>query len=315
MPKILRAEENFGPVIIAGVYANAVVIETTNNPGQREVRWHWCVMTPDGMWQVGWALRDGVRLRPDRSGNLPSEKRIKHYRDVATALAAMYDGEHVETYRNPGFRPNRADVTTRKATTLQKITPMATRRAYGARVRSERKAAASRANLAPVNQPRIQAGDARAERYLHLREGGMTVREIAEREGVTVNAVECVLKRARRLDAARVADEATRTDELAERRAAKAAGEGHLNAAQKLAIHDMADDETLVTQPDGSIRIDSADGVLSRTVPGGQHTPMDYESTAVLVFLRSHDALDPTKYTRTDSEIRLTDHPGTRLRA
>ena len=203
MQPILWAGAGMGKVLETRAYANHVVIERHTEPGlvTPDPALHWLVRTFAGRWQVGFTLANPVRLvQPCLPGP------VAFLADVVKHLETVYEGERVMRYMNPTHPANAAQLTAgSKPASLTDLADRREGRARGGRSRSEAKIMAARENLAGVNNARAEAGTERAERYQHLRAGGLTVAEIAAREGTTVNAVKCALKRARRADAAEVA--------------------------------------------------------------------------------------------------------------
>jgi DNA-binding CsgD family transcriptional regulator len=158
------------------------------------------VITFAGTWEIGFTLADPVRLAEPRLAGP-----VAFLAEVVSNLEAVYPGKRVLRYMNPEHPKN--DVEVRADAVPAKLRDLAgSWRAKGGRSRSEAKVLAALGNLAAVNQARADAGSERAERFRHLKAGGLTLAEIAAREGVTVNAVKCAMRRARRIDASEAAE-------------------------------------------------------------------------------------------------------------
>lgn len=202
MSKILGASPGMGKVLQTRDYANHIVIERDTEPPLicPEPYPHWIAQTFAGRWQLGWVLADPVRLtEPCRPAP------VQFLADVVAHLERTHQGKRAMRYMNPNHPDIPVQMSIVDPSTLRDLARQAGR-AKGGRSRSEAKLDAARQNLSQVNEERASAGYQRTERFEHLRAGGLTVAEVAAREGVTVNAVKCALKRARRADAAEVAE-------------------------------------------------------------------------------------------------------------
>lgn len=254
MRSILRADARFGKVLETRDHANHIVIERDSRPNVLKPGFHWIAETFDGRWQVGFELADPVRLTPFPDGGEPYPGPIEFLTDVVAHLESVYRGRRVMRYINPEHPANHVEV---REVPSAKLRDLGDHRARGGRSRSAAKVEASRRNLSNVNEARMRDGFERAERYAALRRGGLTLAEIAQREGSTMNAVKCALKRARR--SARAEESASA--ELRAEWEAKLAQRQSLSAEQRRMMS-IYDGRPVAYLPDGSIRIDLGEGSL-----------------------------------------------------
>lgn len=251
MRTILRANACFGKVIETKDHANHIVIERPTRPNLLRPEFHWLAETFDGRWQVGFELADPVRLTSFPDGGQAHPGPVAFLADVVAHLESVYQGRRVWRYMNPEHPSNHVEI---REQPPAKLRDLGDPRAWGGRSRSAAKIEAGRRNLSNVNSARMHDGFERAKRYAALRRGGLTLSEIAQREGCTVNAVRCALKRARR--SAR-AEEAASAEMQAEW-AARLAQRQSLSAEQRRMMS-FYEGNPVTHLPDGSIRIDLSD--------------------------------------------------------
>jgi hypothetical protein len=198
MRTILRAEPSYGRVLEVRDWVNHVVIEVVNKPRLVNPNMHWYAETFSGTWEVGWVLRDPVRVAAWPDGGEPLPKPLALLEAVYANVESVYGGQRVNRYMNP-MHPATTVATNPDAEpcSLVELVGGSARRSYGGRARTEAKLIACWENLKDHNQSKINRAEARMERMQALRDDGWTYAKIAAEEGITPKAVERAFYRAR----------------------------------------------------------------------------------------------------------------------
>jgi hypothetical protein len=210
-----------GKVLESRDHANHIVLDC--GPGEFPPQvgtpaYHWAVQDFADRWQIGWALKTPVRLTPFPDGGKPLPGPIAFLDDVVAHLETIYEGVRILRHINPEHPDPVVYAGNADPATLHELA-RGLGRVKGGRSRSEAKMTAAVENLADLNNARAVAGSERAERLHQLRAGGLTLAEIAAREGTALDAVKCALKRARRIEAVEAAEMEHRHAEMERRRA------------------------------------------------------------------------------------------------
>lgn len=207
MDQMIRATATMGKVITQRDYANFVVLRTESRPSRvLSPPFTWLAQTFDGGFEVGFALLSPVRLTPWPDGGPPRPEPILYLDDVTTGLEDLYEGKRVSRFMNPAHEDNTVEIVSEsQPASLHQLTTRELARRKGGRSRSPAKIQAARENMAMINEQRIAASDARIERFLEMRDAGMSIPKIAAEEGCSVPAVKCALQRARKAEKAATA--------------------------------------------------------------------------------------------------------------
>lgn len=260
MDSIVRAKAEYGKVIETRVYVNHIVIEVEgpNPPESKRPEYHWTARTFEGNWQVGWELESPIRIE---APFLPGP--VEFLEGVISNLEQIYGGKRVVRYMNP-MHPDVAKAVgwNRDAKGAVSLRRLSNWRARGGQSKSEAKILAVNENLAIVNIPKIEAAEKRTEKYLALRKGGLKIREIAERENVSVQAVKNVLQRARKAEQAEALRKEQAQQEWVAKKAQQAAERDRFTPEQYRMVTEVYPGIPYEHLDDGSVRIDHEDGPI-----------------------------------------------------
>lgn len=196
---VIWTSPTYGRRLRSTPWANAIVIEVGELDMFASPRPLWATPTGQGPWEIGFPLKTGVRTLPLDDGTPPLSGPLRLLEFVTVSLEESLGGKRVLNYLNPAYESNGA-LTADKGQggrALKSLLPDGSWdfRSQGGKSTSDLKVAAVRKNLEVANDIRVNRASVRTDTYEALVSAGLTYRQIAEQEGVSVRSVQSVLMR------------------------------------------------------------------------------------------------------------------------